>query len=78
MTIGTQPRKSRFRLSSELADEERVCYEHEYGIADAGFLLVKERRALMNYGRQGLSERRCWGRDGASVPIWADRYLALR
>lgn len=64
--------ESRFRLSPELSHEERLSYEHEYGIAETGFLLVKERRALMPYVRQELSERRCWRRDGTSVPIWCD------
>ena len=67
--------ESRFRLSPELAEVERSCYEHEYGIADTGFLLVKERRALMTYVRQELSERRCWRRDGTSVPVWAESAL---
>lgn len=57
-------------LSSDLSEEERLCYEHEYGIADSGVLKVKERRALMPYVLQELSERRCWRRDGTSVPIW--------
>ena len=61
----------RFSLSPELCDEERLCYEHEYGIAETGFLSIKERRALMNYVRQELSEHRCWRRDGTSVPIWS-------
>ncbi len=65
--------ESRFSFSPELSDEERLCYEHEYGIADTGFLLVKQRRALMTYVRQELLERRCWRRDGTSVPIWCDR-----
>ena len=56
--------------SSELSAEERLCYEHEYGIADSGVLKVRQRRALMPYVRQELSERRCWRRDGTSVPIW--------
>ena len=60
----------RFFLSSELSEEERLCYEHEYGIADSGVLKVEKRRALMPYVLQELSERRCWRRDGTSVPIW--------
>ena len=64
----------RFRLSPELADEERLSYEHEYGIAETGFLVVEKRRALMVYVRQELSERRCWRRDGTSVEIWCDCY----
>ncbi len=64
--------QSRFRLSPELSDEERLCYEHEYGVADTGFLFVEQRRALMNYVRQELLERQCWRRDGTSVPIWCD------
>ena len=64
--------EGRFSLSAELSDEERLCYEHEYGIAETGFLSIKERRALMNYVRQELSEHRCWRRDGTSVSIWCD------
>ena len=59
-----------FVLSPELTDEEKLCYEHEYGIADSGILKVKQRRALMSYVVQELSERRCWRRDGTSVRIW--------
>ena len=62
--------KRRFLLSSELSEEERLCYEHEYGIADSGVLKVEQRRALMHYVLEELSERRCWRRDGTSVPIW--------
>lgn len=62
--------RERYVLSSELSDEERLCYEHEYGISESGELRVGERRALMPYVRQELSERRCWRRDGTSVPIW--------
>ena len=62
--------KRRFLLSSELSEEERLCYEHEYGIADSGVLKVEQRRALMHYVLEELSERRCWHRDGTSVPIW--------
>ena len=62
--------KRRFVLSSALSDEERLCYEHEYGIADVGELVVRERRALMPYVLQELSERRCWRRDATWVPIW--------
>ena len=60
----------KFRLSAELTQEERLCYEHQYGIADKGVLKMRERRALMVYIRQELAERRCWRRDGASVPVW--------
>ena len=60
----------RFVLSPELSDEERLCYEHEYGIADHGVLKVTQRRALMSYVLQELSERRCWRRNGTSVRIW--------
>ena len=60
----------RFVLSPELTEDERVSYEHEYGIADIGELAVEQRRALMPYVRQELMERRCWRRDGTSVPIW--------
>ena len=60
----------RFVLSPALSDEERLCYEHEYGIADSGVLEVRQRRALMSYVIQELSERRCWRRDGTSVGIW--------
>ena len=59
-----------YALSPELSAEERLCYEHEYGIADSGILKVKQRRALMPYVRQELSERRCWREGGSSVPIW--------
>ena len=59
-----------FVLASKLSEEERLCYEHEYGIADSGVLKVKQRRALMPYVLQELSERRCWRRDGTSLPIW--------
>ena len=59
-----------FRLARELSDEERLCYEHEYGIADSGVLKIKQRRALLSYVLQELSERRCWRRDGSSVRIW--------
>ena len=62
--------EQRFALSSELSKEETHCYEHEYGIADHGVLEVRQRRALMPYVREELSERRCWRRDGTSVRIW--------
>ena len=62
--------KRQFVLSVELSKEERLCYEHEYGIADSGVLEAKQRRALMPYVLQELSERRCWRRDGTSAPIW--------
>ncbi len=60
-----------FRLSSALTDDERLCYEHEYGIADTGVLKVIQRRALMPYVAQELAEHRCWREDGSSVPVWA-------
>ena len=60
----------RFVLSPELSEEERLCYEHEYGISETGKLRVRKRRALMPYILQELSERRCWRRDGTSVRIW--------
>ncbi len=60
-----------FFFSAELSDEERLCYEHEYGIADLGKLVIRERQALMPYVMQELSERRCWRQDGTQVPIWA-------
>ena len=60
----------RFFLSSELSEEERLCYEHEYGIAEVGTLRVRKRRALMPYVLQEMSERRCWRRDGTWVRIW--------
>ena len=60
----------RLFLCAELSEEERLCYEHEYGIADSGVLKVEQRRALMHYVLEELSERRCWRRDGTSVPIW--------
>lgn len=59
-----------FVLSPELSDEERLCYEHEYGISETGTLRVRKRRALMPYVFQELSERRCWRSDGTSVRIW--------
>lgn len=60
----------RFVLSNALSEEERRCYEHEYGMVDDDQLKVKKRRALMPYVLQELSERRCWRRDGTSVRIW--------
>lgn len=62
--------KSRFVLSPELTEDERICYKSEYGIAETGALIVRQRRALMPYVYQELKERRCWRRDGSSVPIW--------
>jgi len=59
-----------FVLSPALTEDERLCYEHEYGIADIGELMVEHRRALMPYVRQELMERRCWRRDGTCVPMW--------
>ena len=62
----------KFVLSPELSPEERLCYEHEYGIAETGVLERTNRRALMAYVVQELSERRCWRQDGKSVPVWKD------
>ncbi|MCE2398798.1 MAG: hypothetical protein J4F34_07180 [Gemmatimonadetes bacterium] len=62
--------RHRFFLSPRLSDDERLCYEHEYGIADRGYLVVTCRRALLPYVRQELAERRCWRRDGTHVAIW--------
>ena len=61
----------RLVLSPALSEEEKLCYEHEYGIADIGELIIKKRSALMPYVLQELSERRCWRSDGTSVPVWA-------
>lgn len=61
----------RFVLSRDLSDDERICYEHEYGIADDGWLLVRHRRALMHYVQEELLERRCWRSDGTVVRVWA-------
>ena len=60
----------RLVFSPELSEEEKLCYEYEYGIAEIGQLIVRQRRALMSYVLQELSERRCWRSDGTSVPIW--------
>ena len=60
-----------FVLSPALSDDERLCYEHEYSIADTGVLKVTQRRALMPFVLQELSERRCWRADGASVAVWS-------
>ena len=60
----------KFVLSPDLSPEERLCYEHEYGIAETGVLERTNRRALMAYVVQELSERRCWRQDGTSVPVW--------
>ena len=65
--------KRTFLLWPGLSQEERLCYEHEYGIANTGKLLVLTRQALMPYVVQELSERRCWRSDGTSVPIWDTR-----
>ena len=62
----------------ELSEDERLCYEHEYGIADSGVLEVTRRRALMTYVEQELFERRCWRRNGESVPIWTEAVAAGR
>ena len=62
--------KRQFVLSRELSEDEKLCYEHEYGISETGKLNVRKRRALMPYILQELSERRCWRRDGISVRIW--------
>ena len=60
-----------FVVSPELSEEERLCYEHEHGISETGRLEVRNRRALMPYILQELSERRCWRRDGTAAQIWA-------
>ena len=65
--------RHRFFLSPRLSNDERLCYEHEYGIADRGYLVVTCRRALFPYVRQELAERRCWRRDGTYVAIWDTR-----
>ena len=70
--IGTPLRKERFVLSTALSKEEKLCYEHEYGIADIGELRVRKPRALMSYVLQELSERQCWRRNGEPVPIWEE------
>lgn len=62
--------KRNFVLSAELSDDERLCYEHEYGIAESGVLEVTKQRALMPYVLQELSERLCWRTDGSSVRVW--------
>ena len=62
----------RFKLAPELSHEERLCYEHEHGIAETGVRKLKDRRALMAYVAQELLERRCWRRNGESVPIWSE------
>ena len=67
--------KRRFVLSAQLSDDERLCYEHEYGIADTGVLRVTQRRALMPYVLQELSERLCWRTDGSSVPVWDSSWV---
>jgi len=59
-----------FVISPELSEEERLCYEHEYGIFETGRLEIRNRRALMPYILQELSERRCWRRDGTAAKIW--------
>ncbi len=59
-----------YTLSSELSEKERICYELEYGIVDSGVLKIVQRRALIHYVEEELSERRCWRRDGTSVPVW--------
>ncbi len=43
-----------FVLSTALSDDERLCYEHEYCIADSGVLQVRQRRALMPFVLQEL------------------------
>ena len=60
----------RFVLSPKLSGDERLCYEHEYGISETGRLEIRMRRALMPYLLQELTERRCWRRDGTSVCVW--------
>ena len=64
------PEEREFRLSSELSHAEKLCYENEYGITHEEILKVKQRRALMPYIVQELSERCCWRRDGSSVSVW--------
>ena len=65
----------KFVLSTDLSDDERLCYEHEYGIADTGVLSVTQRRALLPYIVQELSERRSWRPSGAPVRVWASGCL---
>ncbi|MCY3792686.1 MAG: hypothetical protein OXH63_28215 [Gemmatimonadetes bacterium] len=62
--------ESQFVLSPALTNDERLCYEHEYGISETGKLSIQNRRALMPYILEELSERRCWRPDGTSVQIW--------
>lgn len=64
--------KKRFILSPDLTEEETLCYEHEYGISEEGVLEIQQRRALMPYVCQELSERLCWRRDGTSIKIWSE------
>ena len=59
-----------FVLSSTLSEDERLCYEHEYNIADSGVLNVTYRRALMPFVLQELRERRCWRTDGSWAYVW--------
>ena len=61
-----------FVLSAELNPEERMCYAHEYGIAETGVLRVTQRRALIPYAIQELEQHLCWRHDGPSVPIWSE------
>ena len=61
-----------FVLSSELLEEERLCYEHEYGIVESGVLEVSARRPLIDYVAQELLERQCWRRHRQAVPIWKE------
>lgn len=63
--------EQQFFLSPELTEEETLCYEHEYGISETGFLKVRQRRALIPYIRQELFERLCWRRDGTFTRIWS-------
>ena len=59
-----------FVLSSALSEDERLCYEHEYNIADSGVLNVTYRRALIPFVLQELRERRCWRTDGSWAYVW--------
>ena len=60
-----------FFLSEKLTEEETLCYEHEYGISETGFLKIQQRRALIPYIRQELLERLCWRQDGTFTRIWS-------
>ena len=62
----------RFILAPELSPDEKLCYEHEYGITESGVLKVTDRRALLGYVAQELLERLCWRRNSEPVPIWQE------